>query len=127
MCIRDRFINYIETTNMSKVYKMPVLIAFYNHGKIRKSVTEEELLVSWKDFFSTGTNWKDLQDGITYEKYRCISDKEHLKKIIQMPVKFLLKSGVGFFVQKEYSVLSLSDDLCAAIDKISMNLSLIHI
>ena len=115
------FINYIETTNMSKVYKMPVLIAFYNHGKIRKSVTEEELLVSWKDFFSTGTNWKDLQDGITYEKYRCISDKEHLKKIIQMPVKFLLKSGVGFFVQKEYSVLSLSDDLCAAIDKISMN------
>ena len=59
--------------------------------------------------------------GITYEKYRCISDKEHLKKIIQMPVKFLLKSGVGFFVQKEYSVLSLSDDLCAAIDKISMN------
>ena len=115
------FINYIETTNMSKVYKMPVLKAFYNHGKIRKSVTEEELLVSWKDFFSTGTNWKDLQDGITYEKYRCISDKEHLKKIIQMPVKFLLKSGVGFFVQKEYSVLSLSDDLCAAIDKISMN------
>lgn len=70
---------------MSKVYKMPVLLAFYNHGQIRNYVTEEQILESWKEFFSTGTNWKDLQDGITYEKYCGLSDKEHLKKIIQMP------------------------------------------
>lgn len=78
--IGREFINYIETTNMSKVYKMPVLLAFYNHGQIRNCVTEEQILESWKEFFSTGTNWKDLQDGITYEKYCGISDKEHLKK-----------------------------------------------
>ena len=63
--IGREFINYIETTNMSKVYKMPVLMAFYNQGMIRKSVTEEQLLISWKEFFDTGTNWKDLQDGMT--------------------------------------------------------------
>ena len=114
--IGREFINYIETTNMSKVYKMPVLMAFYNHGRIRKSVTEEQLLMSWKEFFETGTNWKDLQDGMTYEKYKNISDKEHLKKIIQMPVRYLLKSGVGFFVQKEGTVLSLSDELSKVID-----------
>ena len=57
-----------------------------------------------------------MQNGITYEKYCAISDKEHLKKIIQMPVKFLLKSGVGFFTQKENGVLSLSDELCTFID-----------
>ena len=114
--IGREFINYIETTNMSKVYKMPVLMAFYNQGMIRKSVTEEQLLISWKEFFDTGTNWKDLQDGMTYEKYKNISDKEHLKKIIQMPVKYLLKSGVGFFVQKGEKALSLSDELSKVID-----------
>ena len=114
--IGREFINYIETTNMSKVYKMPVLMAFYNHGRIRKSVTEEQLLMSWKEFFEAGTNWKDLQDGMTYEKYKNISNKEHIKKIIQMPVKYLLKSGVGFFVQKEGTVLSLSDKLSKVID-----------
>ena len=116
------FINYIETTNMSKVYKMPVLLAFYNHGQIRNCVTEEQILESWKEFFSTGTNWKDLQDGITYEKYCGLSDKEHLKKIIQMPVRYLLKSGVGFFNQKEKTVLSFSDEL----SKVIGNTALIH-
>lgn len=53
------FINLMETTNMSKVYKMPVLMAFYNHGNVRMSVSGEELLESWKEFFCTGTNWKD--------------------------------------------------------------------
>ena len=105
------FINLLESTSMSKVYKMPVLMAFYNHGNVRTKVTEMELLESWKEFFSTGTNWKDLDTGITYEEYCKISDKEHIKKIIQMPVKFLLKSGEGFFVKKEGAALALRDEV----------------
>ena len=105
------FINLLENTNMSKVYKMPVLMAFYNHGNVRMEVSEAELLASWKEFFSTGTNWKDLDTGITYEEYCKISDKGHIKKIIQMPVKFLLKSGGGFFVKKEGVVLALRDEM----------------
>lgn len=61
MELAENLLNYIETTNMSKVYKMPVLMAFYNQGMIRKSVTEEQLLISWKEFFDTGTNWKDYR------------------------------------------------------------------
>ena len=109
--IGREFINLIENTNMSKVYKMPVLMAFYNHGNIRSQVSEEELLDSWKEFFSTGTNWKDLDRGITYEKYCSISDKEHIKKILQMPVHFLQESGKGFFVKKEGTALALKEDL----------------
>lgn len=109
--IGREFINLIENTNMSKVYKMPVLMAFYNHGNIRSQVSEEELLDSWKEFFSTGTNWKDLDAGITYEKYCSISDKEHIKKILQMPVHFLQESGKGFFVKKEGTALALKEDL----------------
>ena len=36
--IGREFINLIENTNMSKVYKMPVLMAFYNHGNVCMTV-----------------------------------------------------------------------------------------
>ena len=109
--IGREFINLIENTNMSKVYKMPVLMAFFNHGDIRMAVSEAELLASWKEFFNTSTNWKDLDKGITYQDYLAISDKEHMKKIMQMPVHFLLKSGNGFFVEKDGAALALSENL----------------
>lgn len=109
--IGREFINLIENTNMSKVYKMPVLMAFYNHGAVLMEVSEAQLLASWKEFFSTGINWRDLEADITYEKYCGISDKEHLKKILQKPVHFLQESGKGFFVKKEGSALALREDL----------------
>lgn len=109
--IGREFISLIENTNMSKVYKMPVLMAFYNHGDVRLAVSEEELLESWKEFFNTGTNWKDLDAQLTYREYLEISDKEHVKKILQMPVHFLLESGKGFFVKKEGVALALREEL----------------
>lgn len=110
------FIHLIETTNMSKVYKMPVLMAFYNHGNVRMSVTEEELLESWKEFFCTGTNWKDLETDITYERFCNISDQEHIRKILQMPVHFLQESGKGFFVKNDGLALALREELKAEIE-----------
>ena len=110
------FISLIETTNMSKVYKMPVLLSFYNKGNIRMEVTEEELLSSWKEFFGTGTNWKDLEKGITYVRYKSITDKEHIRKILQMPVHFLIESGKGFFIKKEGYALALRQELTDVIN-----------
>ena len=109
--IGKEFIKLLENTNMTKVYKMPVLMAFYNHGDVRMDVTETELLASWKEFFSTGINWKDLDTGITYEQYCKISDKDHMKKIINMPVNFLVKSGKGFFLKREDSALALRGEM----------------
>ena len=109
--IGRKFIHLLETTSMSKVYKMLVLMTFYNHGNVRMAVTEEELLANWKEFFTIGTNWKDLDRDITYEEYRKIPDKDHRKKILQMPVHFLMESGKGFFVQKDGYALALMDEL----------------
>ena len=109
--IGREFIQLIETTSMTKVYKMPVLLAFYNDGHMRMEVTEEQLLASWKRFFGNGTNWKDLDRNITYEEYKSISDKDHIRKIIQMPVHFLQESGKGFFVQKKGYALALREEL----------------
>lgn len=111
-----KFVCLIETTKMSKVYKMPVLMAFYNHGDIRMEVTEQHLLASWKEFFSTGTNWKDLDKDMTYEKYMAISDKEHINKILKMPVNYLQLSGDGFFVKRDGCALALSEKLQDVID-----------
>lgn len=111
-----KFVCLIETTKMSKVYKMPVLMAFYNHGDIRMEVTEQQLLASWKEFFSTRTNWKDLDKDMTYEKYMAISDKEHINKILKMPVNYLQLSGNGFFVKRDGCALALSEKLQDVID-----------
>ena len=114
--IGREFISLLENTSMSKVYKMPVLMAFYNHGNILMEVSEQQLLSSWKEFFSTGTNWKDLDKNMTIQKYNSISDKEHLKKILSMPVHFLLESGKGFFVKKDGAAIGLREELRPLID-----------
>lgn len=114
--IGREFISLLENTSMSKVYKMPVLMAFYNHGNVLMEVSEEQLLSSWKEFFSTGTNWKDLDKNMTIQKYNSISDKEHLKKILSMPVHFLLESGKGFFVKKDGVAIGLREELRPLID-----------
>ena len=114
--IGREFISLLENTSMSKVYKMPVLMAFYNHGSVLMEVSEKQLLASWKEFFSTGTNWKDLDKNMTYKDYTDISDKAHLKKILQMPVHFLLESGKGFFVKRDDAVLGLREELRSVIN-----------
>lgn len=114
--IGREFISLLENTNMSKVYKMPVLMAFYNNSDVLMEVSEKQLLSSWKEFFSIGTNWKDLDKNMTLQKYKDISDKDHLKKILAMPVHFLLESGKGFFVKNDDAALGLREELRPLID-----------
>lgn len=109
--IGREFIATIETTDMQKVYKMPILYSFYNHGNIRMAVTDNEVLESWKEFFNTGTNWKDFPNVNTNDDYKKVTDKQHLSKAKTMPIKFLKASGKGFFVEKEGYALALRDEL----------------
>ncbi len=74
-------------------------------------VTDEELLESWKEFFHSGTNWKDFAPGISLEEYRNMTDKQHLSKAKTMPVKFLKASGKGFFIEKEGYALAIREEL----------------
>ena len=57
---------------------------------------------------------------MTYEKYLGVSDAEHIKKIIKMPVHFLKESGKGFFVPKEGCVLALCEEMRAIINNESL-------
>lgn len=109
--IGREFLTVLETTDMQKSYKMPILSAFYNNGSIKLAISEEDVLTSWKQFFAANTNWKDLGKNISYEEYKSISDKQHLSNAKRNPIKFLKASGKGFFVEKEGSVLALREDL----------------
>ena len=109
--IGREFVHLLETTDMTKVYKMPVLRAFYNDGQVRMAVSEAQLLASWRDFFNDGTNWKDLKKDITLAEFRAISDKAHLSNILRNPVKFLKASGRGFFVERDGCPIALAESL----------------
>lgn len=114
--IGREFLALIETTDMQKVYKMPILYSFYNNGSVRMAVTEAEVLESWKKFFNTGKNWKDFAADITYSDYITMTDKQHLSKAKNMPIKFLKSSGKGFFIEKKGYALGIRDDLKEMID-----------
>ena len=105
------FLSLIETTDMQKVYKMPILYSFYNDGDIRLAVKDEDVLVAWKKFFDNGTNWKDLSADASYADYRVMTDKQHLSKAKSMPIKFLKASGKGFFIEKDGYAIAIRDDL----------------
>lgn len=109
--IGREFLTLIETTDMQKVYKMPILYSFYHDGDVRLAVTDAEVLQAWKEFFDHGTNWKDFAAGITYDEYKAMTDAQHLSKAKSMPIRFLKASGKGFFVEKEGYALAAREEL----------------
>lgn len=109
--IGREFLSLLETTDMQKVYKMPILYSFYNDGDIRLAVKDEDVLAAWKTFFDNGMNWKDFAADISYADYKAITDKQHLNKAKSMPIKFLKASGKGFFIEKEGYALAIREDL----------------
>lgn len=90
---------------------MPILESFYNDGDIRMAVTDEEVLGAWKRFFHHGTNWKDLGEGMTYEEFLKITDKQHLSKARTMPIRYLKASGKGFFIDVPGYAIGIRKDL----------------
>lgn len=113
--IGREFLSLIETTDMQKVYKMPILYSFYNRGNVRLAVTDEEVLENWKAFFDTGTNWKDLTTEQSYAGYKKMTDRQHLSKAKGMPIKFLKASGKGFFVEREGYALAIREELAGIV------------
>lgn len=111
------FLICLQQTSMTRVYKMPVLMSFIDPSRkhLRKFITEKEVLEIWKEFFDTRENWRDLakrnQKNMTYQDFRKISDIQHIAKIKDQPVRFLLKSAPKFFHDSDDGVLALSDIL----------------
>ena len=116
------FLELIEQTSMQKSYKMPVLSAFCEADggsvdSLKMAVTESDVLRSWKKFYQTGTNWKDVNKCKNKADFENMTDKDHLQNITKNPVNFLKQSGKGFFVDKEGYLIALKDEMQAVLQE----------
>lgn len=105
------FIKMIETTSMSKSYKIPVLLAFYNNGNIKMSLDEDDIYNSFYEFYHKGSNKVDmLKDKRTsgFEKWE---KKDYVKLAKDNPVKFLIKTESDFFKGTDENLIELYKDM----------------
>ena len=105
------FINMIETTSMSKTYKMPVLLAFYNYGDIKMEISEDDIYKSFYNFYSKGSNKVDMLKDKGTREFETWDKKKYVSLANNNPIKFLLKTHGEFFKEKEQCLIALQDDL----------------
>ncbi|WP_286233739.1 DEAD/DEAH box helicase family protein [Romboutsia ilealis] len=104
------FIKFIETTSMSKTYKLPVLLAFYNNGNMKLKINDEDLYKSFKEFYSKGSNGVDMLKDKSTSEFKTWDKKEYVKLARKNPVHFLCKSSSEFFYL-EGDYVCLNNDL----------------
>lgn len=105
------FINMIETTSMSKTYKMPVLLAFYNYGDIKMEISEYDIYKSFYNFYRKGSNKVDMLKDKGTREFENWDKKKYVSLANNNPIKFLLKTHGEFFKEKEECLIALQDDL----------------
>lgn len=110
------FLHELETTSMSKSYKMPILLAFFNNGQVKMGITEEDVYLSYKDFYERDGNWRDMERDKGTRNFRDWNRERYLGEARKNPIYFLGESKNGFFVKKEGFMLALRDDLKEVID-----------
>lgn len=105
------FINMIETTSMSKTYKMPVLLAFYNEGDIKMEISEDDIYKSFYEFYRKGSNKVDMLKDKSTSDFMSWDKKKYISLAKNNPIKFLIKTHGDFFKEKDNCILALQDDL----------------
>ena len=109
--IGNEFLEMLESTQMSKSYKMTVLLAFYNGGEIKMAIDEDDIYQSYMKFYNTANNWKDLEKDKATSDFRIWDKKRCVSEALKNPVRFLTESGKGFFVKRDGVVLALNEQL----------------
>ena len=105
------FLNALETTSMTKSYKMPIFLAFYNDGEVKMEITDEDVYRSMCRFYSDPSNGVDMLKDKRTRDYKQWGMKQYVSLAKRNPIKFLNKSTGEFFIKKDGCVLALSDDL----------------
>lgn len=109
--IGKEFLNTLETTSMTKSYKMPILLAFYNDGNTKMDLTEDDVYKSYKSFYEKGTRWVDLARDKRTRDFTAWNKDRYIKEALRNPIFYLIKSGNGFFAEKEGYLISLNSQL----------------
>ncbi|MPQ44020.1 DEAD/DEAH box helicase family protein [Clostridium tarantellae] len=105
------FINTIETTSMSKTYKMPILLAFYNRGNFKMSINDDDIYNSFKTFYENGSNGSDMLKDKSTKDYLSWDKKKYVKLAKNNPIKYLQKTHSDFFYTNSNGDFSIREDI----------------
>ena len=105
------FVNMVETTQMTKSYKMPLLTAFYQDGSFKKAVDEDDVCKSFKQYYQRGGFRVDMIKDKSSAGFETWGRKEWLKLAVTNPVRFMLQSHPDCFREVEGYVLGLTEDM----------------
>jgi len=95
--IAHKFLKEMESTSMSKLYKMPLLLAFYNNGDLKLEINEDDIYESFREFYSHGSNAIDLLRDNNTRNYKDWGKKEYVNLARRNPMHFLMRSSPEFF------------------------------
>ncbi|WKY44041.1 DEAD/DEAH box helicase family protein [Eubacteriaceae bacterium ES2] len=94
------FLKRMERTSMSKTYKMPVLLAFWNDGRMKTRVTDDDLVRSFVSFYQKPSNRIDLLRDTSTRDFERWGNKEIISLMKRNPLYFLQKTEHEFFRQE---------------------------
>jgi hypothetical protein len=115
--IAHEFLKTLETTGMTKSYKMPIFLAFYNDGDMKMEITDDDVYRSMLEFYSDSSNGVDMLKDNATKDYKTWDKRKYVSLAKRNPIKFLNKSAGEFFIKKDGCALALSDDLREFIEK----------
>lgn len=104
--IAHDFIKMIENTRMSQLYKMPLLLSFYNHGDMRLKIDDNDIYESFKEFYSDGSNEVDLARNKSTKNFKDFNKRDYLKIAKNPKDAFIKTHGEFFYKEDKYYCLN---------------------
>ncbi|EKQ54565.1 MULTISPECIES: DEAD/DEAH box helicase family protein [unclassified Clostridium] len=104
------FIKMIETTKMSKSYKIPVFLAFYNGGNVKMEIDEEDVYRSFYEFYHKGSNKVDMFRDKSTADFESWNRKKWVKLARENPVRALVRSEGKFFTGSGKALIALKNE-----------------
>jgi superfamily II DNA or RNA helicase len=93
----EKFINMIENTSMSKMYKIPIIQSFLNDLKIVLSANKEDIIDSCIEFYSNNRNKLDMVRDKSTKKHEEFSRSQWWSLAKRNPIHFLTKTHGDIF------------------------------
>lgn len=110
--VAHEFVRCIENTRMTKSYKMPLLLAFYNNGELKLVATPDDIYRSFKEFYSNPSNAVDLARHKSTQGYKEWTKEDWLDLSRKNPEEALLNDNeFSKFLKRDGEFLYLSKDL----------------
>ena len=81
---------------MSRTYKMPLLLAFYNNGDLKLRLGKDDIYESFEKFYSKGSNAVDLLRDNNSGNFSTWGKKDYLDKA-KKPQNAFINSAKDYF------------------------------